>query len=123
MEIQIKSIQLDKPTNNGHVYDKEMFEKQLDKFNKSKRENYGQIYPRNTLVCSLGEISHKVKNAFIDEDNTVVTNIQILDTPKGKILKQMIENNYNVSIVPVGIGNTNEDGVITDYELFGFDIN
>ena len=35
----------------------------------------------------------------------------------------MIENNYNISIVPVGIGNTNEDGVITDYELFGFDIN
>ena len=122
MEIQIKSIQLDKPTNNGYVYDKEMFEKQLDKFNKNQIENYRQIYPRNTPVCSLGEISHKVKNAFVDEDNTVVTNIQILDTPKGKMPKQMIENNCNVSIVPVGIGNINEDGVITDYELFGFDV-
>ena len=122
MEIQIKSIQLDKPTNNGYVYDKEMFEKQLDKFNKNQIENYRQIYPRNTPVCSLGEISHKVKNAFVDEDNTVVTNIQILDTPKGQMPKQMIENNCNVSIVPVGIGNINEDGVITDYELFGFDV-
>lgn len=27
MEIQIKSIQLDKPTRNGHIYNKEMFEK------------------------------------------------------------------------------------------------
>lgn len=28
----------------------------------------------------------------------------------------------NVSILPVGFGNINENVVITDYELFGFDI-
>ena len=35
---------------------------------------------------------------------------------------QQIENMGNVAILPVGFGNINENGVITDYELFGFDI-
>lgn len=35
---------------------------------------------------------------------------------------QQIENMGNVSILPVGFGNINENGVITDYELFGFDV-
>lgn len=28
----------------------------------------------------------------------------------------------NVSILPVGFGNINKNRVITDYELFGFDV-
>ena len=35
---------------------------------------------------------------------------------------QQIENMGNVSILPVVFGNINENRVITDYELFGFDV-
>lgn len=111
METQIKFT---KSTNNEYKYNGELFEKQLYNFIKKQK---------NTTNCNLGEISHVDKDTFVNKDNTIFINSQILNTSKSKTLKQTIGDNHNISIEPIGDGNIDENGTYLDYNIYGFKIN
>lgn len=77
----------------------------LDKYNKDKRlyktnvfdpylgkDIYGQLQPIAVYSSvDLIEVSHQIKNLRI-KDRNVVGDLVVLDTPKGKILKQLIDD-------------------------------
>ena len=53
----------------------------------------------------------------------VAGEIKILDTPAGKILQNIIENNNNYRFAPYGYGEKDEEGNITNFQLLGFSLN
>lgn len=67
-------------------------------------------------------ISHKVKNAFIDDDNVVNLDVEILETPQGKIVQEMIKQDCQFRFEPIGMGQVLENGEVINYTLLGFDI-
>lgn len=102
--MKITILECDKPNKNGRIYPKELFEKGVN----DSKTVYGKIgMVEGDGVIDLSKISHKVD--FIQlEGDILVGELTILDTPEGKILKDMnsmngvdISNNFR----PAGMGN------------------
>lgn len=121
MELQTKCLKLGEKTKAGHIYDRKMFEKALAKY-KDTRGGYGMVGPRESIDAPLMHVSHIVKNAFIDDNNEVNLDVEILETPQGKIVQEMIKQDCQFRFEPTGMGQVNEKGEVTDYTLLGFDI-
>jgi hypothetical protein len=120
----------DKPNINGHIYTKECIDNMVTLFN--KRSNrvpmYGQIgYPVNQLTHEIemdGKVfdaSHVVKKVWRD-DNQMMGEIQILETPKGVMLKRMLDVKKEMIVFRQrSIGSVNEDGTMNITHLISFD--
>lgn len=74
---------------NGRIYTQEAAEKMLHDFQEHKDNFYGELGFPSSAVTSLSNVSHKVLNMHIDED-VIVAEIKILDTPYGKILLETL---------------------------------
>ena len=118
----------------------------------AKNQN-GRIYPRETLMReaalykenfvaqrrALGELDHpespvvNLKNVCCNvteiwfEGQDVIGNIEILSTPAGNIVRELIKNNIRLGISSRGMGSVRQVGestveVQSDFSLVGFDI-
>lgn len=100
---EVEILPINKKNNLGRIYDKEAADRIIEEFYKRK-ENLGNFY--GCLDHSSKDYSEygypeliSIKNiAFIAEDIKIVKNrslfckIEILETPMGKELKEMIKN-------------------------------
>lgn len=74
------------------------------------------------LDISMNNVSHTIENVYI-EDNSIYGDIHILNTPKGKIVKDILNNNQSIGIASRGVGTVSSDGIVSDnYKLFTFDL-
>lgn len=102
---------------NGRIYeDNENLRKSIEEYN-NKPSKYGQIDFPETLDQDLRTISHVVENVRVEEDK-VVGDIRILDTPQGKILKDVVDGYVFRSRA---LGRTEFDGKVYVKEIFAFD--
>ena len=123
MEFHVQTIKLGEKTKAGHIYNRDVFEKALEKCKEKYGEFIlGEIGPRENPDCLLGEVTHKVSNAYIDDNNIVNLTVKPLDTPKGNLIQEILEKNQHYHFEPAGSGHIDENGVVTDYELYGFDL-
>lgn len=63
---------------------------------------YGELVQDNLITpysINLSEITHKIKNVSLIND-TLVSEIDILDTPKGKIVQELIKENIPFKLTP-----------------------
>ena len=99
----------DIPNSNGRIYPRHVLNKAIAEF---KTKLNGQIgYPVNSIV-SYRHISHVVTNLKMDQDY-LLAEIEILDTPQGDILKSM-----DVCYRTHGFCEINNDTIV-NYELIG----
>lgn len=106
----------------------------LDKYNKNKycfrskvfdpylgKDFYGQLHPIVKYdVIDLNEVSHQIKNLRI-KDRNVVGDLVILETPKGKILKQLMDEKVALEIRLRGGMNVTDYNVVFHIELIAID--
>ena len=93
MEIECKILgELDRPNANGRVYPKAEMQKAIKDYLNSWR-HYGELNPNYGELShnvSLSNISHEIKDInIVGED--VICKIELLDTPRGKIAKDIIK--------------------------------
>lgn len=69
----------------------------------------------------LSHICGKV-NDISYENGDVYSEIELIDTPKGKFIEELIGMGIEFDVVPVGVCNVNEKKEVTDFELCGFSI-
>ena len=69
----------------------------------------------------INGISHKVSNIKI-KNNNLVGDIEILDTPEGKMLQWMLDKGDNLYIASRGNGKINDKGIVENYNLISFDV-
>ena len=132
MKVTGKFIVFDQKNKNGRIYTKECGSAIMQQFNKLAHE--GQMilgefgYPENRFEVSLGNVSHRVDSLEFDMlNNCLRGTIEILETPKGKqILKMLNENGYKFEdlfvVRPRGTGTVNEKGEVENYTLYSFDV-
>ena len=113
---------------NGRVYSKAILEREASKYIKEfvERGNaFGELDHPETPVVSLKNASHIVKKLYW-KGNDLMGKIELLNTPAGNIVKEIVKAGHTIGISSRGTGSvtqTNEGQleVQPDFELVCWD--
>ena len=111
---------------NGRYYSKALWDREMDKYNEliEQRRSMGELDHPESTVINLKNVSHLITEYFWDGDN-VIGKIEILPTPSGNILKELIKNGITVGVSSRGMGSLEDRGgvmeVQDDFELLCWD--
>lgn len=113
---------------NDRIYKKKILmrevEKYMDEFVKNGNA-FGELDHPESPIVSLKNASHVVKNLYWDGDN-LMGKVELLNTPAGNIVKEIIKAGHTIGISSRGTGSvqqTNEGHleVQPDFELVCWD--
>lgn len=89
------------------------------------RQNGKSCWTGNSVV-NLKNVSHIIREASIDSNGVVSGKIEVLNTPSGRILQDLIAANVKLGISSRGVGTTKKDGdyfvVQDDFQLICWDM-
>jgi len=112
---------------NGRVYPREILEREIKKYQTliKERRALGELDHPDSSVINLKNVSHNIKEVHW-EGNDVVGTVEILPTPSGNILKELLRAGILLGISSRGMGSTqpmkdNKLLVGEDFELIGWD--
>ena len=111
---------------NGRYYSKGLWEREMDKYNEliEQRRAMGELDHPESSVVNLKNVSHLINDWWWDGDN-VMGKIEILPTPSGNILKELIKSGVTVGVSSRGMGSLEQRGnvmeVQDDFELLCWD--
>ncbi len=118
----------EKENQNKRVYPRKLLQREFESYEKNIRENraLGELDHPDTSTVSLEKASHVVREQSWDGD-TWMGRIEILSTPCGKILENLLSSGVVLGISSRGVGSTskNESGadiVQDDFTLVCFDM-
>ena len=112
---------------NGRVYPKEILERECKKYEQliKERRALGELDHPDSSVINLKNVSHNIREIHWEGDDLVGT-VEILPTPSGNILKELLKAGILLGISSRGMGSTkpmnnNRVEVQEDFELVGWD--
>jgi len=113
---------------NGRVYSKAILEREASKYVKEfvERGNaFGELDHPETPVVSLKNASHVVKKLYW-KGNDLMGKIELLNTPAGNIVKEIVKAGHTIGISSRGTGSVNQTNegqleVQPDFELVCWD--
>jgi hypothetical protein len=125
--IQDKLLQKANTKNaNGRIYPREVLFREVGKYKTmvDERRALGELDHPDSPVVELKNVSHIITDIYVNEDEVRGT-LEILNTPPGRILRDIVEQGVKIGISSRGIGSLQqEDGsniVQDDFELIAFD--
>lgn len=115
------------PNQNERVYPRKILEREAIKYGQliKERRALGELDHPDSGVINLKNVSHNIREIHWDGDDLCGT-IEILSTPSGNILKELLRAGILLGISSRGMGSTTplrEGGVQVgeDFELIGWD--
>ena len=111
---------------NGRYYSKGLWDREMDKYSEliEQRRSMGELDHPESSVVNLKNVSHLISEYWWDGDN-VMGKIEILPTPSGNILKELIKHGVTVGVSSRGMGSLEQRGgvmeVQDDFELLCWD--
>ena len=111
---------------NGRYYKKELWDREMEKYDQlvKERRSMGELDHPESTVINLKNVSHLVTDYGWDGDQ-LMGKIEILPTPSGNILKELIKNGVTVGVSSRGMGSLEQNGgvmeVQDDFELLCWD--
>tara|TARA_R100001460_G_scaffold98879_1_gene141921 strand:- start:134 stop:742 length:609 start_codon:yes stop_codon:yes gene_type:complete len=111
---------------NGRYYSKSLWDREMEKYNEliEQRRSCGELDHPESTVVNLKNVSHLINDYWWDGDN-VMGKIEILPTPSGNILKELIKSGVTVGVSSRGMGSLEQRGdlmeVQDDFELLCWD--
>ena len=116
-----------KKNGNGRIYPRPILEREMKNYQKLVKEGraIGELDHPDRSVVELKNASHLMTEVWWDGDD-VMGKMKILDTPAGKIAKQLVEGGVQLGISSRGLGSTRQQGGATmvedDFQLLCFDL-
>jgi len=117
----------DKKNGNGRKYPSKVLKREIDRYTQVVKDNRatGELDHPDDSVINLKNVSHMVVECWW-EGNDVMGKIKVLDTPSGRILKDLINAGVKLGISSRGLGSVRESMgetvVEDDFQLICFDI-
>ena len=114
---------------NGRVYPKHILQRECQRYQKEYIDQHialGELDHPESSVVNLNNVSHNVLKIWWNGDDLNGA-VQILDTPSGKILKELFRAGITLGISSRGLGSVKElrnEGVVEvqeDFELICWD--
>jgi len=117
----------DKQNGNGRVYPYEVLKREMDNYSRIVKDNRacGELDHPDDSVVNLKNVSHIITQVWW-EGKDVMGKIKVLDTPSGRILKDLVNAGVKLGISSRGLGSVRESMgktvVEADFQLICFDI-
>jgi hypothetical protein len=116
------------PNQNERVYPKSILEREVSRYKEqeiTQRRALGELDHPESSVVNLSNVSHNVLDAWWDGDD-LVGEVEILSTPAGNILKELLSMNITLGISSRGLGSVKQmaEGTVEvqdDFELVCWD--
>ena len=107
-QFKIKGVflQADIKNRNGRVYPKEILQKEVSRYNRefiNKRRAFGELGHPDGPVVNLERVSHMITDLHPDGHN-FVGEAKVMDTPYGKIVKNLIQEGAQLGVSSRGMG-------------------
>jgi len=117
----------EKKNGNGRVYPCEVLRKEITRYQTVIEDNraLGELDHPDDSVINLRNVSHLMVDVWW-QGNDVMGKLKVLDTPSGRILKDLVNAGVKLGISSRGLGSVKENMgktyVQEDFELICFDI-
>lgn len=128
MRIKGKLQEAEVKNGNGRVYPKETLEREVEKYIKeqvNQNTAMGELDHPESSVVNLKNVSHNIKRIWW-EDNNVMGELELLNTPAGKIAQEIVSSGIPLGISSRGMGSIKQIGetveVQDDLELLCWDL-
>ena len=113
---------------NGRVYPREILEREVDQYKKiqiAERRALGELDHPDSSVVNLGNVSHNILDVWWQGDD-VMGKVEVLGTPSGNILKELLKAGIKLGISSRGMGSVRQVDESTvavedDFELLCWD--
>ena len=103
-------LQADIKNRNGRVYPMEVLEKEVSRYNKkfiNENRAYGELGHPEGPTVNLERVSHMVTELYPDGKN-FVGEAKIMETPMGKIVKNIMNEGGKLGVSSRGMGSLNQ---------------
>ena len=103
-------LQADIKNRNGRVYPMEILEKEVSRYNKkfiNENRAYGELGHPEGPTVNLERVSHMVTELYPDGKN-FVGEAKIMETPMGKIVKNIMDEGGKLGVSSRGMGSLNQ---------------
>lgn len=122
-----KIQEADGTNGNGRRYPRSILEREMKNYEKLVKEGraIGELDHPDSCVVELKNASHLVTHVWWD-GNDVMGKMKILDTPAGKIARNLVDGGVQLGISSRGLGSTRQSDGVTmvedDFQLLCFDL-
>ena len=113
---------------NGRVYPMEILQREAQRYNEfiSERRALGELDHPESPIVNLKNVSHNITEMWWTGQD-LMGHLEVLSTPSGNILKELLKNNIKLGISSRGLGSVKELGedvvqVEDDFNLICFDV-
>ena len=116
----------DAQNGNGRVYPRPILEREMENYKKlvKERRALGELDHPDDSVVNLKNASHMVTDVWWN-GNDVMGKVQVLNTPSGQVLKELVNAGVKLGISSRGLGSVHESQgqtiVEDDFQLICFD--
>ena len=97
---------------NGRVYEKEILEKEVSRYNAefiNKKRAFGELGHPDSPTVNLERVSHMITTLYPDGTN-FIGEAKIMNTPYGKIVKGLIDEGAQLGVSSRGMGSLSQIG-------------
>ena len=97
---------------NGRVYPFEVLEKEVNRYNKdyvNENRAFGELGHPDGPTVNLDRVSHLIEELY-PEGNNIIGKAKILDTPNGKIVKELLNAGAKLGVSSRGMGTLEKRG-------------
>ena len=112
MKIQGVFMQAETKNRNGRVYPLGVLQKEVTRYNKelvSKNRAFGELGHPDGPTVNLDRVSHMIEE-LVPEGNNIIGKAKILDTPNGKIVKELLKSGAKLGVSSRGMGTLEKKG-------------
>ncbi len=110
---------------NGRYYPKEVMKEAVEAAQEAIKDGrfIAELEHPSSLKINIAEIAAKVESLTMLEDGSVVGEMTVLDTPKGKIIQELVESGVKLGVSTRGNGSVKKvkmdlgEGVMEDVDL------
>ena len=112
MKIQGVFMQAETKNRNGRIYPFGVLEKEVKRYNKElveKKRAFGELGHPEGPTVNLDRVSHMIEE-LVPEGNNIIGKAKILDTPNGKIVKELLNAGAKLGVSSRGMGTLEKRG-------------